>query len=259
VPARAVRGPAPFLGLRRRTPSAFRRRYIAVFERRRLAADYCEDGLNPPQVFVQRFDALTGSPAATEWLNVAPDRQLARLAFSPAHELVAVYSTPGPLKEVQRVPPPGQSFTGPPALLFGLDQLTALAPAGDDTLAILGSDTSGTPVSATVWPQGAVSWPMPLNGLAGFAGGGWSFAAGRDQKLLALRVENGGPALLLRLVGLDAYGQLEWTDTIADVLPGAAAQAVPARDAAGGFVVAVDTLDAGGTTGIVVRRVGSAP
>lgn len=222
-------------------------------------AGSCDDGLNPPQVFVQRFDSLTGDQAVTEWLNVVPDRQLARLAFSPAHELVAVYSMPGSLKEVQRVPPPGQSFTGPPALLFGLDEIIALSPAGADTLAILGSGASGTPVSSTVWPQGAVSWPMPLNGLAGFPGGAWSFAAGRNEKLLALRVENDSPAPLLRLVGLDAYGQLEWTDTIPDVLPGAAPQAVPAKDAAGGFIVAIDTLDAGGTTGIMVRRVGSAP
>lgn len=222
-------------------------------------AGSCDDGLNPPQVFVQRFDTFTGSQSATEWLNVAPDRQLARLAFSPAHELVAVYSTPGPLKEVQRVPPPGQSFTGPPALLFGLDQVIALAPAGADTLAIVGSDTNGTLVSSTVWPQGAVSWPMPLNGLAGFPGGDWTFAAGRDEKLLALRVETGGPAPLLRLVGLDASGQLEWTDTIADILPGAVPQAVPAQDAAGGFIVAVDQQDAGGTIGVLVRRVGSAP
>lgn len=104
-----------------------------------------------------------------------------------------------------------------------------------------------------------MSWPAPLNGLAGFPGGSWSFAAGRDEKLLALRVESGGSVPLLRLVGLDAYGQLEWTDTIADVLPGAVPQAVPAQDAAGGFIVAIDTQDAGGTTGIVVRRVGSAP
>ena len=63
----------------------------------------------------------------------------------------------------------------------------------------------------------------------------------------------------MRLVGLDAYGSLEWTSTIADVLDGSVPQAIPAKDYAGGFVVAVDTQDANGTIGVHVQRVGSSP
>lgn len=222
-------------------------------------AGSCDDGVSPPQVFVQRFDSYDGTQAATEWLNAAPDRQLTHLAFSPAHELVAVHSTPWPLKEVQRVPAPGMPFTGPMGVLFGVDQVVALAPAAADTLVIVGTDVNGDPVSSTVWPQGAVTPPLPLAGLAAFPGGGWRFAAGQNETLLALRTESGGAAPLVRLIGLDAYGQIAWSDTVADILPGAVPQAVPAKDAAGGFIVAVDRQDAGGTTGIEVRRVGSTP
>ncbi|WP_257385513.1 hypothetical protein [Tahibacter caeni] len=222
-------------------------------------AGSCDDGVSPPQVFVQRFDSYDGSQAATEWLNPGPDHQLAKLAFSPAHELVAVYSTSWGFQEVHRVPAPGMPFTGPVGVLFGVDQVVALAPAGADTLVIVGADVNGNPVSSTVWPQGPVTPTVPLVGLAGFPGGGWTFAAGRDEKLLALRTETGGAAPLVRLVGLDAYGQLQWSDTIAGILPGAVPQAVPAKDAAGGFVVAVDRQDAGGTIGIEVRRIGSTP
>jgi len=55
------------------------------------------------------------------------------------------------------------------------------------------------------------------------------------------------------------YGLLEWTATINDVPPGSVPQVVPAKDVAGGFVVAVDQQDATGTLGVHVRREGSLP
>jgi hypothetical protein len=221
-------------------------------------AGSCDDGVASPQVFVQRFDTFDGTQAATEWLLPSPDSQLARLAFSAAHELVAVYTTPWPHQEVHRVAAPGAPYAPPPDLLFGMDQIVALT-AGGEGLAIVGTDFAGEPAVATVMPFAPTSMPQPLAGLTGFPGGGWTITSGRDGKLLALRSEAGPLAPQVRLVGLDADGLLEWTDTIEDVLPGSAPQAVPAKDLAGGFLVAVDQQDATGTLGVLVRRVGSSP
>lgn len=221
-------------------------------------AGSCDDGAAPPQLFVQRFDTFDGTQAATEWLSASPGSELALLAFSAAHELVAVYDTPWPHKEVRRVAAPGAPFAPPPDLLFGMEQVAALA-AGDNGLAIIGTNYSGEPAVASVAPSAPVTQPQTLTGLGSFAGGGWSIAAGRHGKLLALRRESGTGMSLVRLVGLGTDGLSEWTDTIGDVPSGSVPQVVPAKDVAGGFVVAVDQLDATGTLGVHVRRVGSSP
>jgi hypothetical protein len=214
-------------------------------------------GNAPAQVFVQRFDAFNGMAGATEWIYAAPDSTLQGFAFSPRHELVAVYATPWPHKEVRRIAAPGAPFMPGPDLLFDLDPITALS-AGGDSLAIVGTNAAGQPAVATVTQGLPTSMPQPLFGLGAFPGGGWTIVAGRDDTRLALRVENAGSPFV-RLVGLDRYGFLEWSSTIADVLPDSVPQAVPAEDAAGGFVVAVDTQDATGTIGVHVQRVGSTP
>lgn len=221
-------------------------------------AGSCDDGVASPHLFVQRFDTLDGTQAATEWLFASPDSELAHLAFSTAHELVAIYDTPWPHKEVRRVAAPGAPFALPPDLLFGMQQVAALT-AGGDGLSIIGTDLAGEPAVASVAPFAPVTMPQALTGLNSFSGGGWTIAAGRDGKLLALRSEVVAGMSLVRLVGLDAYGLLEWTDTIDDVPPGSVPQVVPAKDVAGGFVVAVDQQDATGTLGVHVRRVGSSP
>ncbi|MBL8300830.1 MAG: hypothetical protein JNN30_21015 [Rhodanobacteraceae bacterium] len=246
----------------------------AGFEPRNLEMDYapatawsghpvlsvagsCSDGITPAQVFVQRFDAGHGLQGAPEWIAAAAHNDLARLAFSPAHELVAIYDTPWPHKEVHRIGAPGSSYL-PPDFLHGVDQVVALA-AGGDSLAIVGKNVAGDYAVASLTPFAPVPMARTLTGLAGFAGDGWTIAAGRDGKLLAMRVEPGASTSLLRLVGLDAYGLLEWTQTIDDVVSGSQPQAVPAQDADGGFVVAVDKLAATGTLGVHVQRVGSSP
>jgi hypothetical protein len=220
-------------------------------------AGQCDDGFTPSQVFAQRFDPTARTSIATQWLNATPGSTLEALAFSPRHELVAVYATPWPHREVQRIAAPNERLPPPLEFLFGFDQVTGLS-AGGDALAIIGTDPAGEPVVATVMQGQPTTMPQALPDLATFPGGGWSIVAGRDGKLLALRVESAGVPIV-RLAGLDAYGHLEWSSTITDVLPGSVPQAVPAKDAAGGFVVAVDTLDATGTIGVQVQRVGSTP
>lgn len=220
-------------------------------------AGSCDDGVGPVQVFVQRFDIYDGTPAVPDTRFANPDSELLQLAFSPTHEAVAVFGTPWPHKEVLRIGAPGAPSL-PPDLLF-MDQVSALAPSAGDGLAIVGTDFAGDAVVATVKPFAPTSFPLPQTGLAGFPGGGWTIASARDDRRLAFRVETGGATPLVRLVGLDAYGSLEWTSTIADVLDGSVPQAIPAKDYAGGFVVAVDTQDANGTIGVHVQRVGSSP
>ncbi len=220
-------------------------------------AGSCDDGIGPVQIFVQRFDTQDGAPAALDARFANPDAELLQLAFSPTHEAVAVFGTPWPHKEVHRIGAPGAPSL-PPDLLF-MDQVTAFAPGAGDGLAIVGTDFAGEPAVATVKPFQPTSFPLPQAGLSAFPGGGWAFASGRDDRRLAFRVETGGLTPLLRLVGLDALGGLEWTGTIADVLDGSVPQAIPAKDPAGGFVVAVDTQDANGTIGVHVQRVGSLP
>lgn len=221
-------------------------------------AGSCDDGTAPPPLFVQRFDTFDGTQTSTEWLSASPGSELALLAFSAAHELVAVYDTPWPHKEVHRVAAPGAPFAPPPDLLFGMEQIVALA-AGDSGLAIIGTNFAGEPAVASVVPLAPVTLPQALTGLSSFAGGGWSIAVGRHGKWLALRRESAAGMSLVRLVGLGADGLFEWTDTIDGVPAGSVPQAVPAKDAAGGFVVAVDQQDATGTPGVRVRRVGSSP
>lgn len=221
-------------------------------------AGSCDDGTTPPQVFVQRFDVFNGSPSVPEWIVASSDSDLAHLAFSPAHELIAVYDTPWPHKDVHRLGPAGSPFTLPPEPLHGIDQITALV-AGSDTLAIVGTNVAGEPVVASVMPSAPIAGPQILAGLAGFAGGPWTIAAGRDGKLLAMRTETDFANSLVRLVGLDTYGTFEWTGVIDGTLPGSLPQAVPVNHPGGGFVVAVDRLDATGTLGVHVQRVGSSP
>lgn len=221
-------------------------------------AGSCDDGVAPPQVFVQRFDVLDGGHAAPERVFPNPGNALAQLAFSPAHEVIAVYDTPWPHKEVHRVGPPGSPFAVPPEPLHGIDQITALV-AGSDSLAIVGTNVAGEPVVASVMPSAPIASPQILAGLAGFAGGPWTIAAGRDGTLLAMRTETDVVTSLVRLVGLDTYGTFEWTAVIDGTLPGSLPQAVPVNHPGGGFVVAVDRIDATGTLGVHVQRVGSSP
>lgn len=220
-------------------------------------AGSCTGGMNPEQVFLQRFDTYSGTPMATESLFANPDTSLQHLAFSPTHEVVAVFATPWPHKEVRRISGPGAPFM-PPEMLF-MDKVTALIPAGIDGLSIVGVDAAGELSVARVRTFQPTTFPQPLTDLAAFPGGGWSIAAGRDEKFLAYRTEVGGPSPIVRLLGLDAFGTLEWKTSIEGVVDGSVPQAIAAKDAAGGFIVAVDTLDATGTRGVHVQRLGSQP
>lgn len=221
-------------------------------------AGSCDDGVAPPQVFVQRFDVPDGGHAAPERIFPNPGTALAQLAFSPAHEVVAVYDTPWPHKEVHRLGPPGSPLMLPPEPIHGIEQLVALV-AGSDALAIVGTNSAGEPVVASVTPSVPIPNPQTLPGLAGLTGAPWTIIPGRDGKLLAMRVETDASSSLVRLIGLDAYGYPEWTDMVDGAPPGSLPQARPVKGPGGGFVVAVDRIDATGTPGVHVQRVGSSP
>lgn len=223
------------------------------------AAGTCAN-LAGTQVFAQPFDVYTGSAAAAQWLAPPPDRTLLRYAFSPAHELVAVYDTPWPMQEIWRIAAPGAPFPTPPVLVPGIT-IEGFAPASGNDLVAVGHDSfSGAPAIAPIAPGSAFVPMTSVDGLAAFGPGDWKLALDDQGKILAWRKETAGAATLVRLVGLDAYGQtVDWTKTIDNVLAAAEPQVVPPRDVHHGFVIAVDTQDIDGTIGVHVERVGSTP
>ena len=223
------------------------------------AAGACAN-LSGTQVFAQRFDVDTGAAGAAQWIVPPPDRNLLRYVFSPAHELIAAYGTPWPMQEIWRIDPPNAPFPTPPAPVFNFT-IEGFAPTSGNNLVATGHDSwSGEQVILSIAPGSTFVSPMAPGGLVPFGPGEWKLALDDQGKILAWRKETTGTTTLVRLVGLDSYGQIvDWTKTIDNVLAAAEPQVVPPRDVHHGFVIAVDTQDIDGTIGVHVERVGSTP